>query len=123
MIQASKEQKALCINNWNSISNYLSNKKLGPYASILRLSAPRIYSKGYLIVENDFKVNSLKINLIKNQEGLTQLMKLIVPNLDFKAIVSLSKTDFLNYVQKFTNLSQANKLPISREIKIKEKEI
>ncbi len=123
MIQASKEQKALCINNWNSISNYLSNKKLGPYASLLRLSAPRIYSKGYLIVENDFKVNSLKINLIKNQEGLTKLMKLIVPELDFKAIVSLSKTDFLNYVQKFTNLSQANKLPISREIKIKEKEI
>ncbi len=123
MVQASKEYKIRCIDNWSKIEYYLPHAKLGSYASLLRLSSPRIYSKGVLIVETDFKTTAYKINLEKNQTGLIELLKQVVPDTPFATIVALTKQDYINHVQKFTNLLQARKLPTARDIKFKKEEI
>ena len=47
MVQATKEEKTKIVNNWKLLDKLLTHPKVGKYASILKMTTPRIWRKLY----------------------------------------------------------------------------
>lgn len=116
MVQATKEAKVALTNNWKLLDNLLTNNRVGKYASMLKLTKPRIVSKTAIVLESSFKNIINKINLKENQYGLSKVIESLCG--ESCVIICMSQQEYVESVGKFTNLQQANKLPSPGPINI-----
>lgn len=116
MVQATKEAKVALTNNWKLLDNLLTNNRVGKYASMLKLTKPRIVSKSAIVLESSFKNIINKINLKENQYGLSKVIESLCG--ESCVIICMSQQEYVESVGKFTNLQQANKLPSPGPINI-----
>lgn len=116
MVQATKEAKISLNNNWKLLDSLLSNNRVGKYASMLKLAMPRIVSKTAIVLESSFKNVINRVNIKENQYGLSKVIEALCG--ESCVIICMSQQDYVESVKKFTNLQQANKLPLPKPVVI-----
>lgn len=116
MVQATKMDKKTFLDSFTEakLQEYAFDPKLGSYVAVFNQCQPRIVAKKAVVFESNFKNIISKINSRSNQAGFSNFIKLLT-NQDI-IVICISHEDYLNYVKKFTNLQQANKLPEPRPI-------
>lgn len=120
MQQGNKNEKQNIIDCWAKLDNLVCTGNLGAYVSLLKSNcSPRIVSKNILVLEAQFAHVAKKIGYIENQAGISKVIE-IITNKKYTVLV-LTNTEYIDRVQKFFNLRNANKLPeiypVSIEIK------
>lgn len=116
MVQATKDAKIALNNNWKQLDSLLNHNRVGKYASLLKLSLPRIVSKSAIVLESSFKNVINRINLKENQCGFSKVIESLCG--ESCIIICMSQQEYVEAVKKFTNLQQANKLPSPHPLEI-----
>lgn len=116
MVQATKDAKIALNNNWKQLDSLLNHNRVGKYASLLKLSLPRIVSKSAIVLESSFKNVINRINLKENQYGFSKVIESLCG--ESCIIICMSQQEYVEAVKKFTNLQQANKLPSPHPLEI-----
>jgi len=116
MVQATKDAKIALNNNWKQLDSLLNHNRVGKYASLLKLSLPRIVSKSAIVLESSFKNVINRINFKENQYGFSKVIESLCG--ESCIIICMSQQEYVEAVKKFTNLQQANKLPSPHPLEI-----
>lgn len=116
MVQATKESKNALNNNWSLLDKLMSHNRVGKYASMLKMTVPRIVSKSAIVFESQFRSTTNKINIKENQYGFAKVIEALFG--ESCVIICMNQQEYVEAVKKFTNLQQANKLPSPQEVKI-----
>ena len=114
MVQGDKNMKNKFLEEWNNLRNLPSSDELFALASTLLECQPRIACKNVLVVETFFQRSTFKINNYNAQPELMAIMERIFGvKLN---VIALTHAEYVDYVQKFKNLMQADNLPKPHEI-------
>jgi DNA polymerase-3 subunit gamma/tau len=117
MLQGNKIEKQRINDSWPKLNQYMVDPSAGRYVNLLSQSFPRIVAKDVLVLETEFNNIANKLSIYANQPGISKIIEEVTGS-KFKVIV-LTHQNFVNLVQKFSNLRQANKLPTPYPIDIK----
>lgn len=119
MIKGNKKEKQELMKDWNSkLSSIISSDILFYLASALKKCVPAIVCDDVIVVKTFFKGVASTINLVSNQNSLTELMKLLFGYESIK-VVALHNSSYIDYVNLFLNYKQANNLPKPKEVILK----
>lgn len=116
MQQGDKIEKNRIITLWNQLDEYIDIDNIAPYVIALKNCVPRIVAKNTIVLETNFQTTANKIRIKKNQKGFKSLIEKITGK-EYTILV-LTRSESIERVQKFSNLRQANKLPIVHPINI-----
>lgn len=116
MVQATKEAKNNLNQNWHLLDQLLSHNRVGKYAALLKMTAPRIVSKVAVVFESSFRNTVNKMNLKENQIGLSKVIEALSG--ESCVILCMNQQEFVESVKKFTNMQQINKLPHPKPVEI-----
>lgn len=114
MVIGNKKARQGLIARWKYLDAFKNEKKLGPYAILLKDATPYIVTDKILIVSFNFDRQAAKCNIKENQKGLHEVIKRISQNDLF--VYGLNRKTLSNIYQDFLNLQQVKKLPNPNDI-------
>ena len=116
MATSKKEIKNSMLENWKSLKRMTAHPKLGKVASMLVDGRPLVVSNKVMIVE--FASDSIveKINLIRNQKDIQNVIRTVFNKKMF--VYAVNRDGSVNCQQTFMNLLQLNRLPKAENVEI-----
>ena len=114
MVQGDKNLKNMFLEEWDNLNNLPTSDDLYTMSSTLHQCQPRIACDSVLVVENVFPSATFKINNYNAQPELRAIMDRIFGRKI--NVIALTHSQYVDYVQRFKNLLQANNLPKPHEI-------
>ena len=116
MVTSKKEIKNSMLENWKSLKRMTAHPKLGKIASMLVDGRPLVVSNRVMIIEFASDNVVEKINLIKNQKDIQNVIRTVFNKKMF--VYAVDREGSINCQQTFMNLLQLNRLPKAENVQI-----
>ena len=116
MVTSKKDIKNNLLENWKNLKRLTPHPKLGKVASMLIDGRPLVVSNKVMILEYQTDSVVEKMNLIKNQKDIQNVIKTVFGKKMF--VYSVNRKGSINCQQTYMNLLQLGRLPKAENVVI-----
>ncbi|MBR0439936.1 MAG: DNA polymerase III subunit gamma/tau [Bacilli bacterium] len=117
MVTSKKEIKNSLLENWKNLKRLTAHPKLGKIASMLSDGRPLVASNQIVVLEYQTETVVEKMNLIKNQKDIQNVMRTTFGKKMF--VYAVNRKQCVELQQTYINLLQLGRLPKPDTIEIK----
>ena len=116
MVTSKKDIKNSLLENWKNLKRLTAHPKLGKIASLLVDGRPLVVSNKVMILEYQSDNVVEKMNLIKNQKDIQNVVRTVFNKKMF--VYSVNRKGSVDCQQKYMNLLQLGRLPKADTVNI-----
>ena len=116
MVTSKKDIKNSLLENWKNLKRLSAHPKLGKVASMLVDGHPLVVSNKIMILEYQSDNVVEKMNLIRNQKDIQNVIRTVFNKKMF--VYAVNRDGSVSCQQTFMNLLQLNRLPKAENVQI-----